>query len=65
MSSSRKKHKDPKAAKKHSHEEKADWPPPHGEGGKVRLTELFGQIEKEFDQLRSENAARELIVYYT
>eukprot|EP00731_Ephydatia_muelleri_P012844 Em0007g154a len=57
MSSSRKKHKDPKASKKHRHEEKADWPLPQADGGKVRLTELFGHIEKEFDQLRSENAA--------
>ena len=60
MSSSRKKHKDTKAPKKHHHEGKADWPPVNGEGGKVRLTELFGHIEKEFDHLRSENAAREL-----
>lgn len=57
MSSSRKKHKEPKASKKHRHEEKADWPLPHSDGGKVRLTELFGHIEKEFDNLRSENAA--------
>ena len=62
MSSSRKKHKEPKASKKHRHEEKADWPLPHSDGGKVRLTELFGHIEKEFDHLRSENAARELVV---